>query len=233
MTRLRPRPLGAPVRSLTAMRHARRPLRGVRRAVPAAALAAALAAGWTGGCATGARPNVAEADTFSSGPPVGDPAIDAVRTLLERPPTLPLTASYHGERRMGSVRTVAEIHLERDATRVRIGTVTFVVTTAGAQTCLAAPAGDDCSRGLNQARISDTGATMSFYRSDAAKRLRRASVSATGPGVARTETIAGRPATCVDVPFGENTATYCADVAGVIAKVVEGDVLIDATAISG
>lgn len=233
MTRLRPRPHGAPVRSLAAMRHARRPLRGARRAVPAAALAAVLAAGGVGGCATGARPTVAESDTFSSGPPTGDPAIDAVLALLERPPTVPLTAAYDVERRMGRVRTVAEIRLEPGATRVRIGTVTFVVTTAGEQTCVAARTGDDCRRGLNQARISDTGVTMSFYNSDAAKRLRRASVSASGPGIGRNETIAGRPATCVDLPFGENTATYCADAAGVIAKVVEGDVLVDATAISG
>lgn len=179
------------------------------------------------GCATGQRPRLADTDIFSSGPPTGDPAIDAVLAMIEHAPEAPLVATYRIERRIGGVRTDAEVQVDAGGRRVRIGTVTFIITSAGAQTCVAAPSGDECSPGLNQARISDTGVTMAFFNSDAAKRLRRDSVSKIGAGAASTKSIAGQQATCVDVPFGENSATYCAVPAGLIAQVVEGDVLID------
>ena len=79
------------------------------------------------------------------------------------------------------------------------------------------------------AAISDTQLTIDFYATSAATRLRVDANAKIGPSTARAETVAGRPATCVDVAQSNNTATYCALADGPLAELDDADVRVTMT----
>lgn len=205
------------------------PRRSPVRSALATALVVALA-----GCATGQRPHFAEPDPFPAGAVTNDPATDAVLALLDRagatgPADALGTYEYEVFQRFGGQRHEAAVTTIDDERRIVVGSVTFIESTTGAQTCPGVvPA--TCVDGLQQNLISDTGVnTVNFWGADTARRLRRKSAGKIGPGVASAPAIAGQPATCVTLPFGDNQATFCAfDRSGMLAKLDDSDVLVEA-----
>ncbi len=201
----------------------------------AVALAVLVGAILVGG-ATGQRPHLSDAAVGGSQPPTGDPAIDAVLARLDAPLDRPVHAAYRIVRRLGNVTTTAEVDDGPSTTggssvqrTVRIGQVRFETGAQGSTTCRTSTS---CAPGLDQSAISDTGVSVDFYRAGAAARLRRDATSKIGPGVASTATVAGQPATCVEIPVGTGQAIYCVADSGVVVRIVEGDVLVDATQVT-
>lgn len=188
------------------------------RRLPVLALSAVLLAG----CFTGQRPHFEEVTT------TGDPAIDAVLDRLDAITSGPVAAAYEVLVKFGSSSTTAVVSLDAGNRNVIVGNVRYLDTAAVVATCTV-DLSQPCVDGLDPARISDTLLTIDFYAADTAKRLRRDAQAALAPAVARTATIAGRNATCADVPLAGGTAVYCVLDNGLLALLDDGDVRVTLT----
>lgn len=169
-----------------------------------------------GACLTGQRPTLSDPPLAGvAGESTGDAAADAVLSLLERTDRSDFTARYDTLLKLGNAASTATVSADTSGRRsVTIGDVRFLVVTSG-RTC-DLPTGR-CEDGIQEARTSDLGFTSTLDAAAPARRLRVSLSRATGPTVAHTDTIAEQAATCVDVPLGSTTETYCALDAGVIA----------------
>ncbi len=178
------------------------------------------------GCATGQRPRFSD-DSFGIGQRTGDPAVDAVLTGLDSVTASPhtFTATYDILTKYGEAPHSATVTVDGARRAVTVDRVRYLDIPDGSQTCVA----EACSTGLNPAAISDTQLTIDFYATSAATRLRVDANAKIGPSTARAETVAGRPATCVDVAQSNNTATYCALADGPLAELDDADVRVTMT----
>lgn len=161
------------------------------------------------------------------GTPTGDPNVDAVLQLLESDPTVPFTAGYSIVRRLGDVATEATVAADDTGRRsVTVGDVRFLTDGEGSLTCVLGGA-ESCEEGTLDARVSDTGVTSGFFADTPARRLRVAWARSTGDTTAETADIAGVDASCVTVPIGDGSETYCAAPAGILARWAAADVLVE------
>ena len=109
------------------------------------------------------------------------------------------TADYEVVTKFGNVTTPTTVVQAGAAHRaVTIGQIRFVVDGADIATCDLGTG--VCSSTIDAARVSNVQLTPDFYVASAAAKLRRYTELRAGPTRASTETIAGQPATCVDVP---------------------------------
>lgn len=187
-----------------------------------------------GGCFTGERPTF---DDEQSGPAEtsGNEAIDSVLGLFDSVDTSEFTAEYDIETKFNTVSSTGvvaqaagdrrSITIENDDRSVR-----FIVDGTDERTCDLATA--ECEAALNDARISDTQLSHSFYGPAFAQRLRADAERRVGDPVASTKEIAGQDATCVDVAVAGGTKTYCALDSGVLAEFIGADVTIELTGYS-
>ena len=180
------------------------------------------------GCFTGPRPSVTT-EPFQPGTKSGDPAIDAVLQQLDATNNGPYTADYTVLTKFGNTTRPAEVAIAPpDSRSVTVGDVRFLTVDGTTQTCLKDKP-DQCSATIDPQRISDAQITPDFYARDAAKRLRRSAIARIGTPIPHNERIAGRPATCVDIPVTGGVTTYCALANGPLARLEDGAVTIDLT----
>lgn len=206
-------------------RTTRRPGRLAAFAVAGVALA---------GCFTGDRPAF---DDEQNGPAEtsGNEAIDSVLALFDSVESSEFTAEYDIETKFNSVSSTGvvaqaagqrrSITVENDDRSVR-----FIVDGSDERTCDLATA--ECEASLNDARISDTQLSHTFYGPAFAQRLRADAERRIDDPVASTKEVAGQTATCVDVAVAGGTKTYCALDSGVLAEFVGADVTIELTGYS-
>jgi hypothetical protein len=166
-----------------------------------------------------ARPSIAKAADPPLGGELGNPtgfdAVDAVLQRLEGPTQDVFTAMYAVTRKLGSETAEAEVAKNASATSVTIGLVRYLISDAP-KTCNLNEA--LCERGIIEARTSNLGIGASFWRDNPARALRVTTARRSGPPTASTATIGGQEASCVAVPVGQGTETYCALAAGAIAR---------------
>lgn len=176
-------------------------------------------------CFTGERPYFATDPCRDE--PTGDAAIDEVIAKLFAADTaLPdYTAGYQAVLRFGNVTSPAFVVVAQGRRSITVNTIRYISQSGRPQTCDLT--NGICSSGFDPARISDTGLTVEFYGADSARRLCRDAQAALGPATARDDTIAEQPAKCVDLTLPGGTATYCVLSNGVLAKLVDGDLLVD------
>jgi hypothetical protein len=200
-----------------------------RRSAAAGMVAIALAL-VLGGCFTGERP------TLTSPPPggaagssTGDPNLDAVLGRLESVHASTFTADYDILHKLGQNTTKATV-VQEDANRssVTIGDVRFLqATDQPSRTCNLES--QTCEDSILDARTSDVGVTSSFFAATPARRLRISASRKAGPTTASTRTVAGQPATCVEVPFAAGSELYCALDSGAVALWDGADLHVELT----
>jgi hypothetical protein len=178
-------------------------------------------------CATGPRPSF-DADEPAQ-QATGDAAIDAVLERLDRVGLEYFTADYTVLTRLGAKQSTATV-VQADNSRrsITINDVRFLDGSGTAATCNLVTA--ECEAILNDARVSDVQITHDFYGSSFARRLRVDAGRSLSPARGYTETIAGQPATCADVPVSGGTKIYCALDSGPLARYDGNDVVIEMVA---
>ena len=182
------------------------------------------------GCMTGERPTLGTTPT-ASGTETGDPNVDAVLTLLDGVANAVFTAQYTATLRFGgTVSQVVVTQTEPLRHAVTIGDTRFLTEPTGTRTCTVSTG--TCVDGIDQQPVSDSGVTADLVFGDVAKRLRRFAGARTAATTVTSSTIAGQPATCVDLPLGTNTATFCALGNGVLGRLVDGDITVELTTYS-
>ena len=198
-----------------------------RRSIPRALTLSALAVVATS-CAVGDRPTLAEVAV------VDDDAADAVLDRLDRPPSFPFAATYEIPPSSGLVTTEASISRDDDGTIVtQIGQIAYT-TTADGTTTTCDLTDNSCDDYANDARVSDLAVTHQFWGTAFRQRLTTDSGRRIGPSTGSVTTIAGAPATCVDVKVPSSieavgTVNYCAIDAGVLGRYFGADVVIELT----
>ena len=182
-------------------------------------------------CALGQRPSLVEQAA------AGDQASAAVLSLFDRAASLTFTANYDITPSLTGQITHATVVQAGQRQRITIGNVEYIADGTTSRTCVAGI--DECVFSFDDARVSDLSVTHSFWSNSAVGRLTTDSSRTVGPSVGRTDTIAGRPATCVDLPVpaafeedGVGQVTYCALDDGVLGRYRGADVTIELTAFS-
>jgi hypothetical protein len=190
-------------------------------------VAAIVAALTLTACATGQRPSFdADEPTQQA---TGDPAIDAVLERLDRVRLEHFTADYTVLTRLGGKQSTATVVQGADNRRsITINDVRFLDGSGTVATCDLLTA--ECEASINDARVSDVQITHDFYGSSFARRLRVDAGRSLSPARGYTETIAGQPATCADVPVSGGTKIYCALDSGPLARYDGNDVAIELVA---
>ncbi len=201
-----------------------RHLRAVGARTSRTVVVAALGALALAACATGPRPSFDADEPMQQA--TGDPAIDAVLERLDRVGIEQFTAEYTILTRLGGQESTATVVQASDSRRsITINAVRFLDGTGTASTCDLTTA--ECEAVINDARVSDVQITHDFYGSSFARRLRVDAGRSLAPARGYTETIAGQPATCADVPVSGGTKVYCATDAGPLARYDGNDVVIE------
>ena len=196
----------------------------VRHLVITAIATLALAA-----CATGQRPSFdADEPTQQA---TGDPAVDAVLERLDRVGLEQFTAEYTVLTRLGGKESTATV-VQADNSRrsITINDVRFIDGSGTVATCNLLTA--ECEAVINDARVSDVQITHDFYGSSFARRLRVDAGRSLSPARGYTDTIAGQPAACADVPVSGGTKVYCAIDSGPLGRYDGNDVVIQLVASS-
>jgi hypothetical protein len=188
------------------------------------AMIAGLAALTLAACATGQRPSFDTDDPAQQA--TGDPAIDAVLERLDQVGLAQFTADYTMLTRLGGIESSGTV-VQADNSRrsITINDVRFLEGIGTETTCNLATA--ECEAIINDARVSDLLLTHDFYGTSFARRLRVDAGRSLSPAQGYTETIAGQPATCADVPVSGGTKTYCAVDTGPLARYDGNDVVIE------
>lgn len=173
------------------------------------------------GCALGPRPTlVAEAA-------VNDPAIEAVLEHLDTADSSTFTATYDIIPSASGTATAATVEQTDGRRHVTIGDTTFITDGQTNRTC--AIDATNCIDQLDDTRVSNLNITNRFWGPSFASRLRLDAGRNTADGVGSTTTIAGQPATCVDIAVVGGTVSYCALDAGPLARYFGADVSIEMT----
>ncbi len=180
-------------------------------------------------CATGPRPSF-DADEPNQ-TATGDPAIDAVLERLDQVGIEQFTADYTILTRLGGKESTATVVQASDSRRsITINDIRFLDGTGTSATCNLTT--DECEAVINDARVSDVQVTHDFYGSSFARRLRVDAGRRIGESRGYTDTIAGQPATCADVPVSGGTKVYCALDDGPLARYDGNDVVIELVTLS-
>jgi hypothetical protein len=184
-----------------------------------------------GACGVGVRPTLAAPGALGgeAGTPTGVPAADAVLGALEKEGSPELTAAYTITTRFGNQTTQAEVVRSGDRLSVTIGDVRFL-TDGDTRTCRLSTG--ECADGLQEAWVSDTAVTSSFYAAAPARMLRVSLSRREGDPSASSTVVAGRPTTCVTVPVGGGEERTCATAEGVLAKLENASVDVELTELS-
>jgi len=183
------------------------------------------------GCALGQRPSLMEQPTAD------DQASAAVLSRFERAASLTFTANYDITPSLTGQITQATVVQSGERQRITIGAVEYIADGTTSRTCVAGTT--DCVFSFDDARVSDLSVTHAFWSNSVVGRLTTDASRTVGPSVGHTDTIAGRPATCVDLPVptafeedGVGQVTYCAIDDGVLGRYRGADVSIELTAFS-
>lgn len=204
-------------------------IRARRAAAVALVGSAALAS-----CFTGERPEF-EDETRAPAATTGNAEIDDVLGLLDSVDRSEFTVGYDIETKFNTVSStglVVQAIGQRRSITVQNDerTVRFIEDAGDELTCdLIA---GECEPTLNDARISDTQLSHTFYGPAFASRLRADADRRIADPVAYTKNIAGQTAQCVDIAVAGGTKTYCALASGPLAQFVGADVTIDLTSYS-
>jgi hypothetical protein len=181
------------------------------------------------GCALGQRPSLVEQASAD------DPASGAVLDLFDRASSLTFTADYDITPSLTGQITQATVVQSGERQRITIGDVEYIDDGINSRTCTVGT--DECVFSFDDARVSNLSVTHAFWSNSVVGRLTTDASRTVGPSVAHTDTIAGRPATCVDLPVptafeedGVGQVTYCAIDDGVLGRYRGADVTIELTA---
>lgn len=165
--------------------------------------------------------------------PTGDPAVDAVLELLTRDPSDAFTARYLITTKFGGAQTAAVVTQDAGLGRsVTIGDVRYLVGPGDVDVRTCDLADGSCRAGTDESKVSDLLLTSSFFGASPAARLRQHAAVKVATPTGSSETIAGRPATCVAVPVTGGTTTYCALEPGILARMDTADLAIELTELS-
>lgn len=187
-------------------------------------------------CATGPRPTLGPATTLA---PVTDPAINSVIDALSEQPSSSFTVTYDVTAKFGGLSASAEVSFDPErGTAVLIDKTLYLVRSDSSTiTCTWSEqdlSASDCTPGIDEARVSYLQLNSRVFKEAIIDRLRRDSQVASGESATREATVAGRTATCADVPVidsagSQQTKSYCAfEDLGVIASLDTGDLSIAA-----
>jgi hypothetical protein len=132
-------------------------------------------------------------------------------------------------RKLGPNETTATVVQDGDKRSVTVGDVRFLHD-GDDQTCVLSA--KTCEPGTLDARISDYSIGSAFWASAPARALRVSVSRRAGPIVPSSQTIAGQPAECVDVPVGLGVEHYCALAQGPIARWDTAAISVELTAFS-
>lgn len=186
------------------------------------------------GCFTGERPEFEEANAAPVAA-TGNAEIDNVLGLLDSVGRSEFTVGYDIETKFNTVSSTGlvvqadgqrrSVTVANDERRVR-----FIEDAGDELTCNLVA--DECETSLNDARISDTQLSHTFYGPAFASRLRADADRRISDPEAYTENIAGQSADCVDIAVAGGTKTYCALASGPLARFIGADVTIDLTSYS-
>ena len=171
--------------------------------------------------------------------PITDPAISNLIDALSTTPSTPFSVTYDVTTRYGSITSSAEVVFDPTrGTATLIDNVLFVVPLDdSAVTCRWSEESlsiSECTSGIDETRVSHLQLNSRVFQEAAIDRLRREAQVAAGESSSRDETIAERPATCVDVPVIDGNGTqqkkvYCAFAElGVLASLDTADLMITA-----
>lgn len=188
-----------------------------------ASLAAAGVLALAAGCSSGSRSSPVTATTAApgtalggaAGTPSGNAAVDAVLQKLEMSRRPPFTATYGITRKLGPLSTAATVVHDGTATAITVGDVRFL---PGDDPVTCSLSQQTCEPGLRDARISDYSVASGFYAAAPARALRVAYSRSSADPAGSTQTVGGAAATCVVVPIGGGSETYCATDQGVVAR---------------
>lgn len=206
-----------------------RRLRSHARRTIGQVLAAGLAVTALTACMTGARPSFDPDQPAQAA--TGDPAVDAVLERLDRVGVEQFTADYTILTRLGGQESTATVVQTTDGRRsITINDVRFIDGADTTSTCRLATG--ECEATINDARVSDIQVTHDFYGPSFARRLRVDAGRRIDDARGYTDTIAGQPATCADVPVSGGTKVYCALDTGPLARYDANDLLIEMTTVS-
>ena len=175
----------------------------------------------TTGCFTGQRP---ELETV---PVIDDAAAQVVLERLDRANSVGFTATYDIIPSTTGETTQATVRQLDDQQRITVGNIDYLLERGSGRTCRI----DDntCTDLIDDALISDLNITHRFWSDGIAARLSIDAARRVGFSEGHTETIAGRPAVCADVPVLGGVVVYCALDAGVLARYFNADVSIELT----
>ena len=186
------------------------------------------------GCFTGERPSFEDEDAIPT-EATGNADIDLVLGLLDSVNSSEFTAGYDIETQFNAVSSTGlvvqaagqrrSITVDNEARSVR-----FIVDGQDERTCDLLTA--ECEASLNDARISDTQLSHTFYGPAFAARLRTDAGRRIDEPIAYPKSIAGQPAQCIDIAVAGGTKTYCALGSGALAEFVGADVTIELTSYS-
>lgn len=180
-------------------------------------------------CVTGERPSFVD-DPSAAGTPVGDAPVDAVLSRLENPAAQPVTADYTILTKATGGMSNATVAVDVDRRSITISNIRFLIEGSRTGTC--SVDSGRCSNSIDDGRVSDIQVTHEFYGEASARRLRADAAQRIGATAPSAATIAGLAATCVSVPVSANgAATYCVLDNGLLARMDNGDVLIDLTSL--
>lgn len=185
-------------------------------------------------CFTGKRPEL-EDDTGAPVASTGNEDIDRVLGLLDSVDRSEFTVGYDIETMFNTVSSTGivvqalgqrrSITVENDERTVRF------IENAGDELTCNLLAGE-CETSLNDARISDTQLSHTFYGPAFASRLRADADRRIGDPEAYTKNLAGQEAECVDIAVAGGTKSYCALASGPLAEFIGADVTIELTSYS-
>jgi hypothetical protein len=187
-------------------------------------VAAALSA-----CATGPRPSFDDEQPPQAA--TGDAAVDAVLQRLDAVDQQQFTADYTILTRLGGLNSTATV-VQADNSRrsITVNQVRYVNGPGITATCDLTTG--ECEASTNDARTSDVQVSHDFYGASIARRLRVDAGRKIDNATGYQETIAGRTATCADVPVSGGIKKYCALDSGVLARYDGPDLVVELTTIS-
>ncbi len=183
------------------------------------------------GCFTGERPSF-EDEQDGAAVSTGSAEIDGVLDLLDSADDAQFTAEYEIVTKFGALDSTATVSHD-DAGRLSVvverssATTRYLAADGNETTCNVVTS--ECESQLNDARMSDVGIPHTFYAPSFATRLRVSADRRIGDTVGYEETIAGQPATCVDVTVAGGTETFCALASGPLGRFVGNDVTVTLT----
>lgn len=176
------------------------------------------------GCITGERP------VLEPVPVIDDEAAELVLERLQRSGDVGFTATYDIVPSTTGETTTATVRQVEGRRRITIGVVDYLFNGEAEITCRSDTG--ECVDFIDDAQVSNLNLTHRFWGDGIATRLTIDAARRVGFSEGHTETIAGRPAACADVPVLGGVVVYCALDVGVLGRYFNADVSIELTSYS-